>query len=134
MSLLWQQCNFCRQSLSKEQDLIEMIWQTVCCEKKKVITKCDHSHHNYGGAHPNNVQGEVAKSVKDDHHYQHFNKLKMTMMIILMIILMIIFMIILMIVLMILMILMIPSVLPSTYASFSQQAALSEPAQFSFEP
>ena len=122
MSLLWQQCNFCRQSLSKEQDLIEMIWQTVCCEKKKVITKYDHSHHNYGGAHPNNVQGEVAKSVKDDHHYQHFNKLKMTMMIILMM------------VLMIFMISMIPSVLPSTYASFSQQAALSEPAQFSFEP
>ena len=35
-------------------------------------------HHNGGGAHPDNVQREVAESVKDDHHYQHFYKLKIT--------------------------------------------------------
>ena len=35
-------------------------------------------HHNGGGAHPDNIQREVAESVKDDHHYQHFYKLKIT--------------------------------------------------------
>ena len=51
-------------------------------------------HHNGGSAHPDNVQREVAESVKDDHHYQHFYKLKIT--IILMLVLMKILMTIMM--------------------------------------
>ena len=33
-------------------------------------------HHNGGGAHPDNIQREVAESVEDDYNNQHFYKLK----------------------------------------------------------